>query len=104
MCQQRNQNLSRVIISNINIIGTSEKEVAMMSMQAIRIKLREVVMTLRERQRESVKLREQWLEEMAIKNALAGGDMDAQKVLKMMLWKMHTQAMYSKLNRITNGE
>ena len=63
-----------MIISNIKIIGTSENKVATMSMQAIRIKLCEVVMTLRERQRESVKLREQWLEEMAIKNALADGD------------------------------
>ena len=46
-----------MIISNINMIGISEKEVVMMSMHAIRIKLREVVITLRERQRESVKLR-----------------------------------------------
>ena len=61
------------------MIGISEKEVVMMSMHAKRIKLREVVMTLRERQRESVKLREQWLEEMAVKNALADDDMDAQK-------------------------
>ena len=60
--------------------------------------------TLRERQRESVKLREHWLEEMAIKNAIADGDMDAQKVSKAMLRKMHTQAMDAKLNRITNGE
>ena len=76
----------------------------MMSLHAIRIKLRKVVMILRERQQESVKLREQWLEEMAIKNAVADGDMDAQKILKTMLRKMHTQAMDSKLNRITNGE
>ena len=41
---------------------------------------------------------------MAIKNAIADGDMDAQKVLKTMLRKMHTQAMDAKLNRITNGE
>ena len=40
---------------------------------------------------------------MAVKNALADGDMDAQKVLKTMLRKMHTQAMDAKLNRITNG-
>jgi len=91
------------MISNINITGTSEKEVVMMSMRAIRVKLREVVMTLREWQRESVKLREQWLEEIAVKNALADGDMGAQKLM-MMLRKMHTQAMDAKLNRITNGE
>ena len=41
---------------------------------------------------------------MAIKNAIADGDMDAQKVLKTMLRKMHTQAMDAKLNRMTNGE
>ena len=51
----------------------------MMSLHEIRIKLQEVLMILRERQRESVKLREQWLEEMAIKNAVADGDMDAKK-------------------------
>ena len=86
------------------MIGISEKNMITMSLHAIRIKLREVVMILRERQRESVKLREQWLEEMAIKNAVADGDVDAQKILKTMLRKMHTQAMDSKLNRITNGE
>ena len=91
-------------MSNIDMIGISEKEMVTMSMHEIRIKLREVLMTLRERQRESVKLREQWLEEMVIKNAVADGDMDAQKILKTMLWKMHTQAMDAKLNRITNGE
>ena len=95
-CRCRKQKLSRVIIANINIIGSCEKDVAMMSMHAIRMKLREVVMTLREQQRESVKLREKWLEEMAIKNAIADGDMDAQKVLKTMLRKIHTQAMYAK--------
>ena len=84
-CQQRKQKFSKVIISNIDMIGISEKEMVTMSMHTIRIKLREVVMTLRERQRESVKLREQWLEEMAVKNALANGDMDAQKMLKTML-------------------
>ena len=75
-----------------------------MTIYAIRVKLREVVMTLREIQRELVKLREQWLEEMAIKNAIADGDMDSQKVSKTMLMKMHTQEMDAKLNRITNGE
>ena len=48
-----------------------------MTIYSIRVKLREVVMTLRERQRESVKLREHWLEEMDIKNAIADGDMDS---------------------------
>ena len=77
LCRRRKQKLSKVIISNIDMIGISEKEMVTMSMHVIRIKLREVVMTLRERQRESVKLREQWLKEMAIKNAVADGDMDS---------------------------
>ena len=41
---------------------------------------------------------------MAIKNSIADGYMDAQKVLKTMFRKMHTQAMDAKLSRITNGE
>ena len=102
-CRHRKKKLSRVIIANINTIGYSEKEIATMTIHSIRLKLREVVMTLRERQRESVKLREQWLEEMAIKNAIADGDMDSQKVLKTMIRKMHTQAMDAKINRIMYG-
>ena len=49
-------------------------------------------------------MRELWLEEMDIRNAIECGDQDAQKILKMMLRKSHTQEMNAKLNRITNGE
>ena len=75
-----------------------------MKLYGIRLKLGEVVMDLKEIQRESVKLREQWLEEMAIKNEIADGDTDSQKILKTMLRKIHTQAIDDKLKSITNGE
>ena len=39
-----------------------------------------------------------------MKNEMANGDMDAQKVLKTMIRKIHTQSMNSKLNRVTHGE
>ena len=48
-------------------------------------------------------MRELWIEEMAIKNAFEDGDPNAQKILKTMLHKMHTQSMNAKLNRITQG-
>ena len=35
---------------------------------------------------------------------MANGDMDAQKVLKTILRKIHTQLMNSKLNKVTHGE
>ena len=41
---------------------------------------------------------------MAMKNAIANGDQDAQKSLKTMFRKIHTQEMNPKLNIITNGE
>ena len=72
-----------------------------MTTAEIRQPLREVVMKLKEAQRDAIKLREQWLEEMAIRNAIADGDTDAQKILKTMLRKMQTQAMDAKLNRMT---
>ena len=49
------------------MIGIIGKKMVTMSMHVIRIKLREVVMTLRERQRESVKLKVQCLEEITVK-------------------------------------
>jgi hypothetical protein len=93
-----------VITANIWLIGISEKEVARMTTSEIRQQLREVVMTLNESQRDAIKLREQWLEETDVRNALADGDTDSQKILKTMLRKMNTQTMNAKLNRITNGE
>ena len=39
-------------------------------------------MTLKEVQRDSIKLREQWLEEMTKRNTLAEGDTDSQKIMK----------------------
>ena len=103
-CRHRKQRLSRVITANIGLIGMSEKYVAIMTTTEMRQQLWKVVMTLKEVQRDSIKLREQWLEEMAISNLLAHGDTDSQKIMKAMLRKMHTQAMNAKLNRITNGE
>ena len=49
-------------------------------------------------------MRELWIEEMAMRNAIESGDQDAQKLLKTMLRKIHTQAMNAKLNRIANEE
>ena len=51
LCQNRKQKFSRVIIANIDTIGCSEKEIATMTIHTIRVKLHEVVMTLREIQR-----------------------------------------------------
>ena len=66
--------------------------------------LRQSVTILKEIQREAVKIRELWIEGMTIKNAIAGGDPDAQKILKTILHKMHTQSLNAKLNRITQEE
>ena len=41
---------------------------------------------------------------MAIKNVIADGYPDAQKILKMMPHNMHTHAMNEKLKRMTHGE
>ena len=49
-------------------------------------------------------MRELWLEEMAMKNAIENGYQDAQKILKTMLRKIHNKAMNEELNRIKNGE
>ena len=49
-------------------------------------------------------MRELWLEEMAMKNAIENGNQDAQRVLKTMLKKMSTKAMHEKLNRINHGD
>ena len=61
-------------------------------------------MTLKEIQCELRRLRELWLEEMAMKNAIDNGDQQAQRVLKTMLKKMCTKAMNDKLNRINHGD
>ena len=61
-------------------------------------------MALKEIQREALNIRELWIKEMEINNALEDGDPDGHKILKTMLQKMHTQAMNEKLNRINNGE
>ena len=61
-------------------------------------------MTLKEIQRQSRRVREMWLEEMAMKNAIESGDQDTHEILKTKLRKIHTKAMNEKLNRITNGE
>ena len=56
--------------------------------------LRQSVTILKEIQREAVKMRELWLEEMAIKNANVDGDPDAHKILKTMFKKcIHSQLM-----------
>ena len=49
-------------------------------------------------------MRELWLEEIPMRNAIESGGQDAQKILKTMLRKIHTQAINAKLNRIKNGE
>ena len=54
--------------------------------------------------RESTKMREVWLEEIARASAISGGDPDAQNSLKTMLRKMSMQAINAKLNRIAQGE
>ena len=66
--------------------------------------MRKAVTTLREIQMDARRMRELWLEEIAMKNAITNGDMDAQKVLKTMIKKIHTQSMNSKLNKVTHGE
>ena len=75
-----------------------------LTMSQIRIEMRKAVTTLREIQMDARRMRELWLEEIAMKNAMANGDMNAQKVLKTMLRKIHTQSMNSKLNKVTHGE
>ena len=95
---------SRIIIQHMDIIEQPEKGLAGMSLQDIRKQLRVAVVTLKEVQRDLIQMRELWLQEIAVQNALAGGDADSQKILKTMLRKMHTQSMNAKLNRITSGD
>ena len=95
--------MSKIIKDNIDITGLLEKEVAKLTIKQIRIELRKAVMTLKEIQREERRLRELWLEEMAMKNAIENGDQDAQRVLKTMLRKMSTKAMNDKLKMINHG-
>ena len=61
-------------------------------------------MALKEIQCEARRLRELWLEEMAMKNAIENGDQDAQRVLKTMLRKMSMKEMNDKLNMINHGD
>ena len=91
-------------MQHMDIIEQSKKEIAGMSLHDIRKQLRVAVATLKEVQRDSIQMRELWLQEIAVQNALDGGDADSQKIIKTMLRKMHTQSMNAKLNRITNGE
>ena len=102
LCRRRKQSLSKIIKNNIEITGLSEKEVAKLTINQVNIELRRAVKTLKEMQHEARRLRELWLEEMAMKNAIENGDQDAQKVLKKMLRKMSMKAMNEKLNRITH--
>ena len=60
-------------------------------MRQIRIEMRKAVAILREIQMDARQMRELWLEELAMKNEIANGDMNAQKVLKTMLRKVNTQ-------------
>ena len=68
----------------------SEKSISQLTMRQIRIEMRKPVTALREIQMDARQMRELWLEEIAMKNAMTNGDMDAQKVLKTMLRKIHT--------------
>ena len=43
------------------------------------MELRRLIMTLKEIQRDAMRMREMWLEEMAMKNAIEIGYQDAQK-------------------------
>ena len=96
--------MSKIIKNNIYITGLSEEEVAKLTVKQIIIEHRKAVMTLKEIQREERRLRELWLEEMAMKKAIGNGDQDAQRVMKAMLRKMSTNAMNDKLNRINHGD
>ena len=85
--------MSKIINNNIDITGLSEKEISNLTVKQIRIELRRAVMALKEIQVEARRLRELWLEEMAMKKAINNGDQDAQRVLKTILRKMSTKAM-----------
>ena len=61
-------------------------------------------MSLKEIQVEARRMRELWIEEIAMRNAIEDGNQDAQRVLKTMLKKMSTKAMHEKLNRVNHGD
>ena len=69
-------------MKTISISQDYWKKIANLTVKQIRIELRRAVMTLKEIQREARRLRELWLEEMMMKNAIENGDQDAQRVLK----------------------
>ena len=96
--------MSNAVKSQMWVTGQLEKSISQLTMHQIRIKMRRAVTTLRETQRDARRIRELWLEEIAMKNAMANGDMDAQKVPKTMPRKINTQSMNSKLNKVTHGE
>ena len=103
-CKKRKQPISSVIRRNIGLTEYSEQALATLTLQQIRIELRGAVMALKEIQKEARRMRELWLEEMAMRNAIEDGNQDAQRVLKTMLKKMSTKAMNEKLNRINHGD
>ena len=65
--------MSKIIKKNIDITGLLAKEIANLMIKQIRIELRNAVMMLKEIQCEARRLRELWLEEMAMKNAIEMG-------------------------------
>ena len=86
------------------VTGLSEKSIGHLTMRQIQIEMRKSVTALRETQVDARQMRELWLKETAMKNTMANGDVHAQKVLKRMLRKIHTQSMNSKLSKVTHGE
>ena len=96
--------MSKAVKSQMWVTGQSEKRISQLIIRQIRNEMRKAVTALREIQMEARRMRELWTEEIAMKNAMTNGDMDAQKLLKTMIRKIHTQSMNSNLNRVTHGE
>ena len=103
-CKKRKQQMSKAVRNQMWVTGQTERSISQLTISEIRIEMRKAVSTLKETQMDARRMRELWLEEMAIKNAMANGDMDAQKVLKTMIRKIHMQSMNSKINMVTHGE
>ena len=83
----------KAVRNQLWVTGQTEKSISQLTMREIRIEMRKAVATLKETHMDARRMRELWLEEIAIKNAMANGDMDAQKVLKTMIRKIHMQSM-----------
>ena len=96
--------MSKAVRNQLWVTGQTEKSISQLTMHEIRIEMMKAVATLKETQMDVRRMRELWLEEISIKNAMANGYMDAQKVLKTMIRKIHMQSMNSKLNMVTHGE